>query len=104
GADVDVELPVDRRARDLDLVLVIDVGLLNRAATPGSGVRQRGLVDLVDVLGRRAMRLGAVVRAGLAAGPLRIGRGRPFGEGGGLPFAGPLLLFEQAGHAPDPRL
>jgi hypothetical protein len=38
--------------------------------------------------------LGAVVRAGLAAGPLRFGLGRPLGEGGGLALAGALRLLQ----------
>ena len=45
------------------------------------------------------MSLGAVVRAGLAAGPLRLGLRRPLGEGGGLALAVPLCLFEEAGQA-----
>ena len=35
-ADVDVELPVDRLARDLDLVLLGDVGFVERATTVGA--------------------------------------------------------------------
>src|SRR5205085_10253749 len=41
----------------------------------------------------------AVGGAGLAAGFLRIGLGRPLGEGGGLALAGAALLLEQLGHA-----
>jgi hypothetical protein len=40
-ADVDVELPVDGLARDLDLELLGDVGLVERAAAIGAAVRQR---------------------------------------------------------------
>jgi hypothetical protein len=95
-ADVDVELPVDGPARDLDLELLGDVGLVERAAAVGAAVRQRCLVDLIDVGGGLAMSLGTVVRAGLTAGPLRLGLGRPLGEGGGLALAVPLCLFEEA--------
>ena len=47
------------------------------------------------------MGLGALVLAGLASRPLRVGLGRPFGERGGLPLAGSLLLFKQASQAFD---
>src|SRR5262249_45928837 len=103
-ADVDVEPAMSGPARDLDLVLLIDVGFLDRAATTGTTgavLRQGGFVDLVDALGRWAVRLGAVVRAGLATRLLRVRRGRAFGEGCCLPFAGPLLHFEQSGQPLD---
>jgi hypothetical protein len=58
-------------------------------------------VDLVDPLGRWAVGLGAVARTGLAARLLRLGHGRPLGEGGGLPLSGALLLFEQAAQPLD---
>jgi hypothetical protein len=38
-ADVDVELPVNGPARDLDLELPGDVGLVEGAATVGAAVR-----------------------------------------------------------------
>jgi hypothetical protein len=47
------------------------------------------------------MGLGAVIRAGLAAGPLRLGLGRPFGEGRGLALAGALRLLQLAVQAFD---
>jgi hypothetical protein len=76
-ADVDVELPVDGLARDLDLVLLIDVGFVDPAAALGAGVRQGRLVNFVDSFGRRreAMGLAAVVGAGFAAGLLGFGLG-----------------------------
>jgi hypothetical protein len=88
AADMDVELAMDGAARDLDLVLVGDMGFLDRPAALGAGLRQRCLVDFIDVGGWLPMGLGAVIRAGLAAGPLRLALGRPFGEGGGLALAG----------------
>src|SRR6516225_6092671 len=48
AADMDVELAPDRAARDLDLVLVGDVGFLDGPAAVGAGERQRCLVDFVD--------------------------------------------------------
>src|SRR5439155_25982751 len=89
-ADVDVELPVDGLARDLDLELLGDVGFVEGAATVGAGLGQGRLVDLVDLFGsgRLAVGLGAVVLAGLAAGLLGLAGGRPLGEGGGLALAG----------------
>jgi hypothetical protein len=52
-ADVDVELPVDGLARDLDLVLLGDVSLVEGGAAIGADHGQRRLVDLVDLLGGR---------------------------------------------------
>ena len=50
-ADVDVELPVDGLARDLDLELLGHVRFVERAAAVGAALGQRRLVDLVDLLG-----------------------------------------------------
>ena len=100
-ADVDVELPVDGLARDLDLELLGDVGLVERAAAVGAGVGQGRLVDLVDLVGagRLAVGLGAVVLAGLAAGLLGLVGGLALGEGGGLALAGAGRLVELAAEA-----
>src|SRR5262245_28792957 len=78
-ADVDVELAVDGLARDLDLELLGDVGLVERAAAVGAALKQRRLVNLVDLFGagRPALGFGPVALAGLAAGLLGLGRGRP---------------------------
>ena len=61
-ADVEVELPVDGLARDLDLDLVGDVGFVERAAAVGAGVRQRRLVDLVDLFGTGPLAVRSVTR------------------------------------------
>jgi hypothetical protein len=100
-ADVDVELPVEGLARDLDLELPGDVGFVELSATAGAVVGQRRLVDLVDLLGGRrlAMRLGAVVSAGLATGLLGLVHGLALGEGGGLALAGADGLVELAAEA-----
>ena len=89
-ADVDVELAVDGLARDLDLELLGDVGLVEGAAAGEADVGQGRLVDLVDLFGagRLAVGLGAVVLARLAARLLGLGRGLALGEGGGLALAG----------------
>ena len=99
AADVDVELPVDGRARYLDLVLLIDPRHVDGAPTRRASIGERCLVDFVDLLrsGWGAVGFGAVVGAGLAAGLLRLASRRPLGERGGLPFAGAPLLVEQAG-------
>src|SRR5262249_47241625 len=55
---------------------------------PGQASGRGCLVDLVDVGGWPPMGLGAVIRAGLAAGPLRLGPRRPFGKRSGLALAG----------------
>src|SRR5215470_2724711 len=44
-ADVDVELPVNGRARDFDLELLGDVGLVERPAAVGADVGQRRLIS-----------------------------------------------------------
>ena len=100
-ADMNVELPMDRLAGDLHLVLLIDVGLIDRTAAIGADIGQRSFVDFVNPLGRRTMRLGSVILAWLAPGLLRRGLGRAFGKGRRLAFAGALLLLEQAGQSRD---
>ena len=99
--DVDVELPVDGPAGDLDLELLGGVGLVERTTAVGAAVRQRCLVDLIDLVGagRLAMGLGAVVFAGLAAGLLGLAGGLALGEGGGLALAGAGGLVELAAEA-----
>jgi hypothetical protein len=67
----------------------------------GAAVRQRGLVDLIDLLGRGwlAMSLGAVVPAGLAARAFGLVLGLALGEGPGLAFAGAGRLVKLAAQA-----
>src|SRR6266542_2635223 len=52
AADVNVELALNRPPRNLDLVLLIDVRLLDVAAAVGALLGQWRLVDLVDLLRR----------------------------------------------------
>jgi hypothetical protein len=99
--DMDVELPVDGLARDLDLELLGDAGFVERASTVGADRRQLRFVDFVDVGGGLPMGLGAVIRAGLTAGPLRLVLRRPLGEGGGLALAVSLCLFEGVRSRPN---
>jgi hypothetical protein len=100
-ADVDVELAVDGLARDLDLELLGDVGLVQGAAAVGAGVGQGRLVDLIDLVGGRWLAVGlcAVVSAGLAAGFLGLAGGLALGEGSGLALAGPSRLIKLASQA-----
>src|SRR5262249_8838168 len=100
-ADVDVELPVDGPARDLDRELLSDVGLVEWGAAVGASLGQRRLVDFVDLFwaGRLAVGLGAVVLARLAAGLLGLVWGLAPGEGGGLALAGAGRLVELATEA-----
>jgi hypothetical protein len=97
-SDVDVELLVDRLARDLDLELLRHMRLVERAAASRAQIRQGRLVNLVDLFRRRwlPVGLGAIVLAGLAAGLLGLGRGLALGEGGGLALAGAGRLVKPA--------
>ena len=81
--DVDVELPVNGLARDLDLELLGDVGLAQGAAAIRAGGRQVRLVGFVDLVGvrRLAVGLGAVIFAGLAAGLLGLAGGLTLAKG-----------------------
>ena len=90
-----VELALNRPTRNLDLILVVDTSFVDRTAAVRASVGERHFVGLVDVFGRRAMGLGAVVLAGFAARLLRLGFGRPLGERSGLAFAGTALLVEK---------
>jgi hypothetical protein len=95
-ADVDVELAVDGLARDLDLELLGNVGLIERAATIGAAVRQRCLVNFVDLFGSRglAMGLGPIVFPRLAAWLVRIELGLALGKGAGLALSSAAGLIE----------
>jgi hypothetical protein len=92
--DMDVELAMDGLARDLDLVLVGDVGFPDRPASAEAGSRQRGLVDFVEVGGWLPMGLGAVIRAGLAARLAGVRLGLALGKRPGLAFTGTGRLVE----------
>jgi hypothetical protein len=98
---VDVGLAVNGLARDLDLELLGDVRLVERAAAVGASMGQGRLVDLVDLFGARrlAVGLGAVVPPGLAARLLGLVCGLALGEGGGLALAGAGRLVELAAEA-----
>jgi hypothetical protein len=95
-AGVNVELSVDRLARNLNLVLLSDVGFVKGTATFRAGIWQGCLVNLVDLIwaGRLAVCLGAIVLSRLAAWLTRIELGLAFGEGSGLTFAGAGSLVE----------
>ena len=67
-----IELPVDRAAGDLHLVLPIDVGQFDSAAAMRATLGQGHLVRLVDHRRHGQEGLGAVVVPGLAAGRLSM--------------------------------
>ena len=94
--DVDIEPPYEGLAGDFDLELPIDVIFPHRPAAVGARWRQRHIVDLVRQLLRQgAMRLGTIVRPGLAAGRFRVCLGRSFRERRGLPLGGAGGFVEQ---------
>jgi hypothetical protein len=96
AANVDIELPPQRSPRNLDLILLIDSGLVKRTATVGAGVGKRRLVDLVDLLGRRPLRLATVIGSRLASRLLRLFLGLTLGKRSRLTFAGATLLVQEA--------
>src|SRR5690349_3576410 len=100
-ADMDVELSVDRLARNLDLELLSNVGFVEGSTAVRADVWQRCLVDFFNLFGGRwlAVGLGAVVLARLAAWLTRIELELAFGEGSGLAFAGAGSLVELTAQA-----
>src|SRR5208282_1187536 len=100
-ADVNVELAVNRPAGNLDLILMVDVGLRQGTAAVRAGIGERCLVGFIDLLGRLAMGLGAVILAWFAAGLFRLRFGSPLGEGRCLAFARAPLVFKQSGQVFD---
>jgi len=80
AADVHGEFPVDRRARNLGLKLLTGAGFDERAVAVRAVVRKFRFESFVDLVGGRAMAVGAVLFAGLAAGRLRRELGRTFVE------------------------
>jgi hypothetical protein len=81
---------VNGLARDLDLELLGDVGLVEWTAAVGAEVRQGRLMNLIDPLGGGwlAVGFGAVVLARLAGGLLGLAGGLALGRGSGLALAG----------------
>jgi hypothetical protein len=100
-AEVDVELPVDGLARDLNLELLGDLGLVERPAAVGASVWQGRLVCFIDLVvpRRLAVGFGTVLFAGLAAGVLGLVYGLALGEGGGMAPGGAGRLVELAAKA-----
>jgi hypothetical protein len=99
--DVNVELAVNGHPRNFDLELLGDVGFVEGAAAVGAAVRQRRLMNLVDLVRgwRLAMCLRAVVLAGLAAGLPGLVSGLALGEWSGLALASAGGLVELAAEA-----
>src|SRR5438105_1542856 len=94
AANVHIELAMDRPPRDLHLILLGDMGLIDRAAAIRADFWQRSVESFIDVLGRFSMRFHAVVRSGLASrflGPLL---GCSLGERRRLPLTGTAGLFQ----------
>jgi len=65
-----VELPVDRPARNLHLILPIDVGRNHPPAATRTTRGQRRFVNFVDDRRHGPERLGSVILAALASRPL----------------------------------
>ena len=102
-ANMDVELSVDRLARNLHLELLSNVGFVEWAAAIGADIGQQCLVNLVNLFGSRwlAVGLGAIVLARLAARFARVQLGLALGEGTGLALAGAGCLVELTAEAFD---
>ncbi|HUT58398.1 MAG TPA: hypothetical protein VNA25_11190 [Phycisphaerae bacterium] len=83
-------------AGDLDVELLIDMVFVGRPTTLGTLLGQRNIDDLVGlVVGKWAMRLGAVVVPRLAARLFRLLLGGSLGEWSGLAFLGPRGLLQE---------
>lgn len=106
GAAVDVELPHDGLARNLGLVLLINVGFVDFATAFGTGIRQRRFMDFVDLLRWRylAMAMPAVTPTAFAARSLGMFLGRILGERRRLALGSALVLVEQSRKLLDPGL
>jgi hypothetical protein len=100
-ANVDIELSVDRLARNLHLKLLSDMGFVKWSAAVGAELWQRCLVNLIDLFGGRwlTVGLGAIVLARLAAWLARIELGLALGKGSGLALAGAGCLVELTAQA-----
>jgi hypothetical protein len=96
SAAVDGEAAAQRFAAEILLEEGVGVRFLDGAGALGTDVRQRGVQGFVDVLfgRRRPMAMGAVFRAGLAAGLVGLVLGRSSGEGSGLALAGTFEGFD----------
>jgi hypothetical protein len=101
--DMDVELAVNRLARNLSLELLGDMGLVEGATKIGAAFGQGRLVSLIDLFGsgRLAMRFGTVVLSWLASGFLGFWLGLALSEGSSLPLASTGRLVESTAEALD---
>ena len=100
---LDVELAMDRLRGNLRLILLSHLLQLQvPVAAMRAGVRQLGLMFLVNHRRHGATRLGAVIRPRLAARLLRIALGRTFGERRRLPLGPALLLVQHRFQFLDP--
>jgi hypothetical protein len=96
SAYMDVEPTHNGPAGNLDLELLINMVFVGLSATVGALLGQRHVDNLVGPLfGKRAMGLGAVVVARLAARLLGILLRRSLGERSGLAFLGPRGLLQE---------
>jgi hypothetical protein len=95
-AEMNVELPHERSAREFFLKLGLAVRLAEVAATGRASGRQRRFQDFINVLGRRTVGMLAVLAAGLASWLLGVLLGLAPRKRRRLAFAGTLELFKQA--------
>jgi hypothetical protein len=106
AAFADAEFSANGLWGQIDLELLVDVVVFAEfAAAMGTVVRQRGVEDFVDDLGRRRpMRVGPMLGPGFSAGLLGILARRPLGEGRGLPLAAARSFIEAFLEIGDPLL
>ena len=104
-ANMNAELSDQWLARNVGLELFVGAGLNQLPLAMRTGVREVGIITLIDSFGRGhgPVGMGPMVGSRFATGRFGFGLGRTFSEGGGLSLAGTASLLERLGHLGQPR-